>query len=225
MGAAVIANQPMALMAPKRWGRAVFWALCAEGLALMALAQWLEPKATIREISPEMALVSDQPDPVPTASAPSKRQPMVQPKHVVQAPLPAPSQVATTEHTEVAAEPPPKPMPQPPREATTPVLAAQVVPAKTPDHSEYMAKVRSAVQQAFEYPAAASALGLHGRVKVKFRLNQKMPSNAQVLISSGVSMIDRAAIASVMKAHYPDPTTDVNLSQLEFEIWIEYRPS
>jgi TonB family protein len=225
MGAAVIVRQPMVLKAPKRWGQAVFWALCAEGLALMALAQWLEPKATIREISPEMALVSDQPEPPPPAPAPPKPQPVVQPKQAVQAPLPAPPQVATTERTEVAAEPPLKPMPQPLREATIPVLAAPVAPAKTPDHSEFMAKVRSAVQQAFEYPAAASALGLHGRVKVKFRLNQKTPSNAQVLISSGVSMIDRAAIASVMKAHYPDPTTEVNLSQLEFEIWIEYRPS
>jgi periplasmic protein TonB len=45
------------------------------------------------------------------------------------------------------------------------------------------------------------------------------------LVSSGVSMIDRAAIASVMTARYPDPAAEVNLAQMEFEIWIEYRPS
>jgi TonB family protein len=101
--------------------------------------------------------------------------------------------------------------------------ASQPTPA--PDHSEYMAKVRAAVQQAFVYPAAASSLGLHGRVKVRFRLTQKTPANAQVVTSSGVSMIDRAAISSVLAARYPEPAADMNLNQMEFEIWIEYRPS
>lgn len=209
-----------------RWVWAFALACCIEALALFALSQWIHADPPVAEAGHEIELSIEKPEPAPPVVAVPKPVPLPQPKTLppVHTP-PLPTQVATTERTEVAAEPPPKPAPAPLRDNVTAVATPPVASNKAPDHSEYMAKVRAAVQQAFVYPAAASSLGLHGRVKVKFKLNQKTPTQAQVLITSGVSMIDRAAMASVMNARYPEPTAEINLSQMEFEIWIEYRPS
>jgi len=91
-------------------------------------------------------------------------------------------------------------------------------------HSEYIAKIRAAVQNAFVYPAAASALGFHGKVKLKFHLAHKTSSNPTILVGSGMGIIDRAAIQSVMMATYPEPPNELKNSELDCEIWIEYRP-
>jgi periplasmic protein TonB len=208
------------------WLMSLALALCVELLVVVGLIQWMHAKPTDLEVGHEIELSIEKIEPAPAAPPPPKPQPIAHPKQLAQPTVPhLPPQVTSTERTDTPPEPAAKPVTVPVRETVAPVVTPPVAPAKAPDHSEYMAKVRAAVQQAFVYPAAASSLGLHGRVKVKFKLNQQTPVNAQVLVSSGVSMIDRAAIASVMTARYPDPAAEVNLAQMEFEIWIEYRPS
>jgi TonB family protein len=222
----VIADTPPDQASLSHWFKPIALAICIEILGLAGLAQWLQVQSPFIASSHQIELLADAMDPTPVSPTPPKPQPASPSKPAVQTPAHhLPAQVATAERTDVPAEPTPKSVALPVAEAASALISPPVPSSKTPDHSEYMGKVKAAVQQAFVYPAAASALGLHGKVKVKFKLNHKTPANAQVLISSGFSMIDRAALASVMAARYPEPTADINLSQMEFELWIEYRPS
>lgn len=142
---------------------------------------------------------------------------------------------------------PPRPQPQvppPPRQAPTPVAPLPVAQAPTTftepvspppppppapaasgradPSAEYAAKVRAAVQAAVAYPAAAAALHFAGRVRLEFHLRDTVPSQARVVVSSGIGMIDRAALQSVQSAQYPEPPPDMRGSDRLYQVWVEF---
>lgn len=108
--------------------------------------------------------------------------------------------------------------------APTAAATSAAAPAAPSANAEYIGKIRAAVQNAFVYPPAAIALGFHGKVKVRFHLSHKMPSSPTILTGSGMGLIDRAALQSVMAAIYPEPPSELKNTDMDCEVWIEYRP-
>lgn len=107
---------------------------------------------------------------------------------------------------------------------TTAAATSAAAPGAPSVNAEYIAKIRTAVQNAFVYPPAAIALGFHGKVKVRFHLSHKVPSGPTILTGSGMGLIDRAALQSVMSATYPEPPAELKNTDMDCEVWIEYRP-
>jgi len=157
--------------------------------------------------SPPMPRATPRQTPAPTVVQEPQPTPVSEP---VLAPSLPPAPVAAALPT---ASPPPAP-PAPP--------AAPAVPAGPP--ADYVAKVRAAVQAAFVYPPAAAAMGFHGRARVGFTLHGLAPQGAHVLVSSGMAMVDRAALQSVQSAVYPPPPPELKGSDLSFEVWVEFKP-
>ncbi len=89
-------------------------------------------------------------------------------------------------------------------------------------NAEYAAKVHAAVQAATFYPPAAAALHFSGRVRVEFYLRDGIPSQARVLVSSGIGVIDRAALQSVQSAHYPLPPQEMRGNDRLYQVWVEF---
>ena len=130
----------------------------------------------------------------------------------------------------------PEPAPMPPPVAsplTQPVVhtlepvAAPVAPAPPPAASavpsaEYIAKVRAAVQGAFEYPIAAKAQDFKGRARVAFSLNDTRPSDARIVVSSGMNIVDRAALKAVEGASYPPAPEALSHANQAFEVWVSF---
>jgi outer membrane biosynthesis protein TonB len=169
-------------------------------------------QAKIKEISPPImeprpVLASPQPvEPLPVAvtRAPSDipAEPVVVSKPPSPAPSPAPVPVKIT--------PPPPP---PPPQASGPINPSE----------EYLAKVKSAVQNAFVYPPAALTLDFYGKTRVAFSLKDAVADNVKVTVPSGMSLVDNAAIRAVTNASFPNPTEDQKGKKLNFEIWVEFR--
>jgi TonB family protein len=84
--------------------------------------------------------------------------------------------------------------------------------------------VRAAVQSAFVYPAAAAAMERRGRTQVTFKLRDTVASGARIQVTSGMGLIDRAALQSVMSASYPPAPPELAGIEHEYQIWIEFRP-
>lgn len=117
--------------------------------------------------------------------------------------------------------------------ASTPNAFTQAIPAPTPPppepkavgpSDEYIAKMHAAVQAAFYYPMAAIEMGLHGRVRVGFNLRGTAVSEPRIVTSSGLGIIDRAALQAVQKANYPAPSAELRDKSIAYEVWIEFKP-
>ena len=134
------------------------------------------------------------------------------------------------------AVPDPIPAPVPPPAAspltqavarTVEAIAAPVAPPPPPAASaapsvEYIAKVRAAVQGAFEYPMAAKAQDFKGRARVAFSLNDTRPSSARIVVSSGMNIVDRAALRAVEGARYPPAPEALSHAEQAFEVWVSF---
>ena len=133
--------------------------------------------------------------------------------------------------------PEPSPTPLPPVASPPPVavahnvepVAAPAAPAPTPTpaasaapSAEYIARVRAAVQGAFEYPMAAKAQDFKGRTRVAFNLTDTHPGSARVIVSSGMSIVDRAALRAVEAASYPPPPEALSHVDQAFEVWVSF---
>ncbi len=131
--------------------------------------------------------------------------------------------------TEPAPAPPPpvaSPLAQPVVH-TAEAVAAAVAPPPPPAASaapsaEYLAKVRAAVQGAFEYPMAAKAQDFKGRARVAFSLNDTRPSGARIVVSSGMNIVDRAALRAVEGASYPPAPEALSHAEQAFEVWVSF---
>lgn len=106
--------------------------------------------------------------------------------------------------------------------APAPVRPTPASAAKDDPSMAYAAKVHAAVQAAHYYPPAAAALRFSGRVRVEFHLKDGIPGAAQVLISCGVGMIDRAASQAVQSAHYPLPPDEMLGIDHAYQVWVEF---
>ncbi len=191
------------------FGRTLLCAIAIEALFVSAAAALIINAST--KAAPEMPVVEISLD--QTQSDTPKSLPKLQPK--VQ-PLPPPKAVAKV----VAAAPVPAP-PTPPvqRPEPAPIVAndspiaeppAPVAPPPPPSanlradrEAEFAARVRAAIQAAVSYPPAARISGFRGRARVEFNFRDGVASQMRIIQTSGAGLIDRAAIAAVETAAYP----------------------
>jgi len=88
--------------------------------------------------------------------------------------------------------------------------------------TEYAVRVKAAVQDAVEYPAAANNMRTKSRARVEFSLRDGMQQNPHIVISSGLSVFDQAAIHAVERAHYPLPPSVLSGQTKLFQVWVEF---
>ena len=175
--------------------------------------------------------IEDAPKTKPLKQEPQTPEPVkpkVEPKPIKSIVTPLPTQTPTPTLT---------PTPAPQQQATplaetpnafsapTPVSVTPVVINKqVGPNDEFKAKVQAAVQAAFYYPMAAQELGLSGRTRLGFTLTNNTATDAKIIQSSTIGIIDRAALQAVLKALYPIPPTELKDKPLNYEIWIEFKP-
>lgn len=140
--------------------------------------------------------------------------------------LPAVTLPVVPEPTPVATSPTASPLAPSVAHIAEPA-AAPVAPPPPPAASaapsaEYIAKVRAAVQGAFEYPMAAKAQDFKGRARVAFSLNDTRPSGARIVVSSGMNIVDRAALKAVEGASYPPAPEALAHADQAFEVWVSF---
>jgi TonB family protein len=112
-------------------------------------------------------------------------------------------------------------------EKEAPAAAVHVPPppppaASAPLSADYIAKMQAAVQAAFEYPMAAKAQDFRGRARVAFSLVDTHPSGARVIVSSGMNIVDKAALRAVAAANYPPAPDGLSHPDRVFEVWAGY---
>ena len=88
--------------------------------------------------------------------------------------------------------------------------------------TEYAAKVKAAVQEAVEYPAAANNMRTKSRARVEFSLQDGIEQNPHIIVSSGLSVFDSAAVHAVNIAHYPPPPAVLHGQTKLFQVWVEF---
>ncbi len=165
--------------------------------------------------------------PAPPVAQPPVPRPDVPPPRAKSLSLP---EVRLPVVPEPAPTPAPPPVASPPAQAvvhTAEPVAAPVAPPPPPAASaapsaEYIAKVRAAVQGAFEYPMAAKAQDFKGRARVAFNLTDTHPSGARIVVSSGMNIVDRAALKAVEGASYPPAPEALSHAEQTFEVWVSF---
>ncbi|WP_431309713.1 energy transducer TonB [Bradyrhizobium iriomotense] len=224
-------------------------ALLLEGLCFLAVVGWLTQRpARVDSSAPTMqiSLVAAAPA---MPDAPADPPPMVaQTPPVPEETPPVPEEV-TPPPPEVPPPPaevaPPEPAPPPPK-AEAPVIRpkpakpqpqVQRKPAARPAQqqatasaapsasamSSFQGQMRRAVESALVYPASARASGQHGRARVTFAFLDGHVSGVSLAQSSGSSLLDQAALATVRSAHYPLPPAELSHQTLHLSVYVEFK--
>jgi len=163
-----------------------------------------EPKPEVPE--PPKPIPKAPPPPVKKVALPPEPTPTPKPEPVVQAPQPV-EKVAPTPFVE--------PAPPPPVRVASTKTDADLM-------AVYSARIRAAVQAALVFPYSARELGATGRTRVEFKLDQGRHSGEHVLISSGMSTLDKAALQAVRDANYPAPPEGLANQPRVFQVWVEF---
>jgi protein TonB len=82
--------------------------------------------------------------------------------------------------------------------------------------------MRAAIQAAVRYPESARMAGISGRTRVAFQYRDGVVSNVRVVVSSGVALLDRAALAAVASAAYPKPEPAFVGKTLTEQLWVTF---
>ena len=188
-------------------GRAIVFAAVIE-IALVGTSGAFVAQAIATVSRPELPsidVVLTEPEPPPPKAEPRPQQkPLTVPVKTVllQAPAPTP------------------PAPIRPREESVPIVAESpivesVAPPPPPPpaarstsidrEAEFAALVKAAIQAAVTYPPAARSMGFRGRARVEFAFRDGTASQMKIIQTSGIGLIDRAALAAVAGARYPAP--------------------
>lgn len=64
--------------------------------------------------------------------------------------------------------------------------------------------------------------GMSGRTRVAFQYRDGVVSGATVVVSSGVGLLDRAALAAVRDANYPMPESGFAGKTLTEQLWVNF---
>lgn len=178
----------------------------------LALAQSNSEKSAMTVPVPIVLATEEQAPVKPPVSEP-KPVPKPQPRPVPHtppppqpAPVPVPLAPVPTAFTEQVPPPPPP----------IPAVASKAMPS-----ADYLAQINAAVKAAHSCPAAAADLHYTGKVRVDFRLDDTVPSSIRLLVASGYSMIDRAALQAVQNAHYPEQPPEIRGADYVYQVWIE----
>ncbi|WP_321817712.1 MULTISPECIES: TonB family protein [unclassified Paraburkholderia] len=216
-----------------RLAGAAAMALCVEA-ALMAgvwavLAHRSAPPLP-PERKPTMLSLASVAAPVPSPPAVTKpvvkpaEKPLVKPKpvepvHRVVHATPPPEKTP-------AAAPAPAPAPAPTAAEPAPVTHAPVQPATAAAPAgpgpNFAGKLRAAIQAALHYPESARMSGVAGRTRVAFTYRDGVVSEARVVVSSGVALLDRAALAAVRDADYPKSEPAFAGKALTEQLWVNF---
>ncbi|MDE2290303.1 MAG: TonB family protein [Burkholderiales bacterium] len=124
---------------------------------------------------------------------------------------PAPPPPAPAPATQAA----PPPVPQPPPPPAAPVAAAA-------PGANFASALRAAIQAALRYPVAARMGGMTGRTRVAFDYRDGVVSHVRVVISSGVGLLDRAALAAVREAAVPKPKPAFAGKTFAEQLWVTF---
>ncbi|MEM5434359.1 TonB family protein [Paraburkholderia diazotrophica] len=171
-----------------------------------------------REASKPMQKPAVQPPRVPVAhqahvaqATPPKLQPQPQPVAPPPAPTPVPVPAPNTGPAQSAAPTEPAPAPRP---------APAPAPAR-PDAS-FEAALRAAIQAALRYPESARMEGTTGRTLVAFVYRDGAVSDLHVVTSSGMGLLDHAALAAVRDAACPPPPHGLEGKSLREQLWVDF---
>ncbi|WP_406868358.1 energy transducer TonB [Paraburkholderia fungorum] len=221
--------------------RAVPLALLVEGLLLGGAFVLISHKApappppvTLLTLAAPPTSAPKQPQAVPPKpAAPPIAHPL--PKPTVHPPVPvhhtAPPRPATP--PQPATSPPPVPVPAAaPNAPATDAPAApatQQPPAVPPPAAgggagdpSFDASLRAAIETALHYPEAARMAGLSGRARVAFIYRDGAASDVRLAVSSGIGALDRAALAAVRDAVYPQPAPGLAGKPLSKQLWVTF---
>ena len=220
-----------------RLASAAAFALLAEVLLLgggvMLLTHRSQPAAERPPTLLTLAAPTPAPAPAPQPAAkplnPPKPEPQVtrpvvplrrvkQDAHVappkavpVPAPTPAPAPMlpsATPTDASPASHPPPPPPP--------------AAPAAAAPTASFEGALRAAIQAALRYPESARMAGMSGRTRVAFQYRDGVVSDVNVVVSSGIGLLDRAALAAVREAAYPKPEPAFVGKTLSEQLWVTF---
>jgi protein TonB len=117
--------------------------------------------------------------------------------------------------TATPTDPPATPAAAPPPPPATPAAAQHADPS-------FESALRAAIQAALRYPESARLAGMNGRTRVAFDYLDGRVSNVRLVASSGVGMLDRAALAAVHDANYPKPASALAGKTLSEQLWITF---
>jgi periplasmic protein TonB len=175
--------------------------------------------------APAPAPAAPRPQPAPVRHSMTPAHPVVHAAPPQPRPLPKPQPV---EHppvtpTAVPTDPPAEPMhpPAPPAEAHPSAPPAHAPAAGGPTPS-FEGAMRAAIQAALRYPESARMAGMSGRTRVAFQYRDGAVSNLSVVISSGIGVLDRAALAAVRDADYPKPEPGFVGKTLSEQLWVTF---
>jgi protein TonB len=82
--------------------------------------------------------------------------------------------------------------------------------------------LRAAIQAALRYPESARMAGMSGRTRVAFKYRDGAVSDVSVVVSSGIGLLDRAALAAVRDAVYPKPEPVFIGKTLSEQLWVTF---
>lgn len=180
------------------------------------------PKPATPKPPPPKSLTKPKPAPKPRPQPHHRPKPTPKPK-------PVRHRVVHQKIKPVPQPPLPRPPVVPPKPITPPVDTAPPTPIAPPApdlasiKADFERKMRSAIQSAVRYPAAAKMMRLSGRVLVGFDYQDGTISNVHVLTSSQSTLLDRAALVTVRQAAYPSVPAVLKGKRLSFDIWVGFR--
>ncbi|MFM0162550.1 TonB family protein [Paraburkholderia sediminicola] len=185
-----------------------------------------EPAPTLLTLASPVPSPAPAPAPKPAVAAPKPEVPQVRPvvpvhrvAHVTPprpTPVPTPMPAAMPAPVLPSATPteaPPAPRPPPPP------AQAQAPAAPT---ASFEGALRAAIQAALRYPESARMAGMSGRTRVAFQYRDGVVSDASVVVSSGIGLLDRAALAAVRDAAYPRPEPAFVGKTLSEQLWVTF---
>lgn len=236
----------------RRLATAALAALLLESALIAAVVWWIaaglhpvvRPKGLSRiELSltvPAPVVAHPLPKPRPPyprpVAHPLPKPPPVPHVHVHPHPKPVPKPKAKPtrrHHRLVHHRRPVHPVARPQPVATHPVPKAAAIPKpSTPPRrapagnpsalAAWEDHVKAAIQDALVYPSSARWLGESGRVRVSFEWTEGVVLHPQVLVSSGIPALDRAALMAVRDATIPPPPGDIGSRPFRFAIWVRF---
>ncbi|MFL9882960.1 TonB family protein [Paraburkholderia agricolaris] len=185
---------------------------------MLTLAPAVAPTPALAA-QPVVPLVAPQPRPVMHPPQPVRRlERLVTPRPAVPVPTPAtPPEPApaSTQPSATPTEPPAVSHQAPPQP-----VAAPATPAKP--GASFEAALRAAIQSALHYPESARMGGIAGRTRVAFDYRDGVIADARVVVSSGVGLLDRAALAAVRDAVCPKPEPAFAGKTLSEQLWVTF---
>jgi protein TonB len=176
------------------------------------------PTVTLLTLAPVAAPAPAPKPPEPSPAAkpitPPPRRPVVHPPVPVHhATPPRPATPPAAAPSAPATDPAPPAPPPPPAPAAPPTGAVD---------PSFDAALRTAVQSALRYPESARMVGMSGRARVAFAYRDGTVSDVRLVVSSGIGLLDRAALAAVRDAVYPKPAPELTGKILSKQLWVTF---